>query len=97
MVILNQERGTGKTCTLIELSARNNVPIATPYDTKYIQNKAEELKLKIPNPIKINSLEDLNDIEKVYIDDIDGLIKKLFPCDVQLISMSTGDKIETIL
>lgn len=97
MIILNQERGTGKTCTLIKLSAKNNVPIAAPYDTTYIKNKAKELNLQIPNPIKINNLEDLNSVEKVYIDDMDCLIKKLFPCDVQLVSMSTGDKIETIL
>lgn len=97
MVILYQERGTGKTCTLIELSARNNVPIATSYNTTYIKKKADELNLQIPNPIKVNNLEDLRGIGKVYIDDIDGLIKKLFPCDVQLISMSTGNKIETLL
>lgn len=97
MVILYQERGTGKTCTLIELSARNNVPIATPYDTKHIKNKSEELKLQIPKPIKVNSLEDLNGIEKVYIDDMDILIKKLFPCDIQIATMSTGNKIESLL
>lgn len=97
MVILNQERGTGKTCTLIKLSAKNNVPIAVPYDTTYIKNKAKELNLQIPEPIKVNDLEDLNCIGKVYIDDIDVLIKKLFHCSVQLVSMSTGDKIETLL
>lgn len=75
MVILYQERGTGKTCTLIELLARNNVPIATAYNATYIKKKADEPNLQIPNPIKVNNLEDLRSIGKVYIDDIDGLIK----------------------
>ena len=97
MVILNQERGTGKTCTLITLSARNNIPISTPFDTLYIKAKAKELNLQIPEPISIKNLEDLNTIDKVYIDDMDILIKKIFPCDVQLIAMSAGEKIETIL
>lgn len=97
MTIIYQERGTGKTCTLIKLSAKNNIPIATPYDITYVKNKAEELNLQIPNPIKVNNLEDLNSVGKVYIDDMDCLIKKLFPCNVQLVSMSIGDKIETIL
>lgn len=96
MVILNQERGTGKTCTLIKLSAKNNVPIATPYNTTYIKVKAKELNLQIPEPIKVNDLADLNDVEKVYVDDMDCLIKKLFPCDVQLVSMSVGEKIENL-
>lgn len=96
MVILYQERGTGKTCTLIELSAQNNVPIATPYNTEYIKRKAEELNLQIPSPIAVRSLEDLKDVDKVYIDDMDGLIKKLFPCDIQLVSISVGEKIETL-
>lgn len=96
MVILYQERGTGKTCTLIELSARNNVPIATPYDAEYIKRKAKELNLQIPSPVIVRSLEDLKDVDKVYIDDMDGLIKKLFPCDIQLVSMSVGEKIETL-
>lgn len=96
MVILYQERGTGKTCTLIELSARNNVPIATPYDAEYIKRKAKELNLQIPSPITVRSLEDLKDVDKVYIDDMDGLIKKLFPCKVQIATLSIGDKIENL-
>lgn len=96
MVILNQERGTGKTCTLIKLSAKNNVPIAVPYGTAYIKQKAKELNLQIPEPIYIHNLEDLSGIDKVYVDDMDVLIKKLFPCNVQLASMSTGEKIETL-
>lgn len=97
MTILYQERGTGKTCTLITLSARNNVPIATPYDVDYIKRTADKLNLTIPNPIKVNNLEDLNGIEKVYIDDMDSLIKKLFPCDVQLATISVGEKIEALI
>ncbi|MCM1315232.1 MAG: hypothetical protein NC244_07695 [Alistipes senegalensis] len=96
MVILNQERGTGKTCTLIKLSSRNNIPIATPFNTKYIKNKAKELNLQIPEPIAIHNLNDLNGVGKVYIDDMDILIQNMFPCDTQLITMSVGDKIENL-
>lgn len=96
MVILYQERGTGKTCTLIELSARNSVPIATPYNAEYIKSKAEELNLQIPSPITVCNLEDLKGVDKVYIDDMDSLIKKLLPCDVKLVSISVGERLETL-
>lgn len=96
MVVIYQERGTGKTCTLIGLSARNNVPIATAYNAKYIEDKAKELNMTIPKPIQINSLADLKCVDKVYIDDVEGVIKKFFPCDVQAITMSVGDKVESL-
>lgn len=64
MVILNQERGTGKTCTLIKLSSQNNIPIATPFNTLYIKSKAKELNLHIPEPIAIKNLDDLNNVDK---------------------------------
>lgn len=96
MVIIYQERGTGKTCTLIELSARNNMPIATAYNPTYIKDKARELNLTIPEPIKINTLADLENVDKVYIDDAEAVIQKLFPCSVQAITMSIGDKIENL-
>lgn len=97
MVILYQERGTSKTCTLIELSARNNVPIATAYNARYIKEKAAKLNLQIPEPIVINSFEDLTNVDKIYIDDMELVIKKLFPCDVQAVTMSVGERVERLV
>ena len=93
MVILYQERCTGKTCTLISLSARNNVPIATAYNTRYIKNTAKEMGLEIPEPIHINSLDDLRGVEKVYIDEIEGLFQKIIPCKVEAITMSPDERL----
>lgn len=97
MVFLYQERGTGKTCTLIKLSAKNNIPIGVPYNARYIKGKAAELNLQIPEPIVINSFEDLTNVDKIYIDDLKLVIKKLFPCDVQAVTMSVGERVEGMI
>lgn len=47
------------------------------YTINYLQ-----IRFTNPSPITVRSLKDLKDVDKVYIDDMDGLIKKLFPCKV---------------
>lgn len=51
MEILQLPRGSGKTKHLIEYSAKYNVPIVTPFNKDCIIQMANEMGLKIPEPI----------------------------------------------
>lgn len=92
MEIFYQKRGTGNTCTLIEMSARNNIHIGVLSKTQqhYILDKANELNVKIPAPVVINELSDLNAYGAIYIDDFDCLINKLTNNNIKAVTMSEG-------
>ena len=90
MEIFYQKRGTGKTCTLIEMSAQNNVHIGVlnKAQQQVILDKANELNVKIPAPVVINELSDFNAYGAIYIDDFDLLMKKLANDNIKAVTMS---------
>lgn len=95
MEIFYQRRGTGKTCMLIMLSARNQIPIGVVNTIcKYnIKEKARQLGYTIPDPIIIEKLSDLESCGDIYIDDFDLMLDKLSHKNVKGITMS--DEIKT--
>ena len=94
MKIVNMGRGQGKTKRLIQYSSVNNIPIVcwSRQHCKIIKEMAEEMKLKIPEPI-IAENQDIQPrgkiiYDKVVIDDLGIVLRKLTGCDVDLASTS---------
>lgn len=58
MKIINLDRGQGKTTRLLYASEFNNIPIlcATLQHKKFIEERARQLGLKIPEPICVANL-----------------------------------------
>lgn len=79
------ERRCGKTTRLIELSAKEQIPILTRSagDAKCIKIDAQRMGLKIPEPISILQLiidgnhENIDDIPKIIVDDTEYILKVL--------------------
>jgi hypothetical protein len=96
MKIIAKGRGKGKTTELIKMSAEKQIPIvcATSAQCKNIVDRANGMKLKIPNPIKCTDLKGRNG--KVLIDDCDFVMKNIFcnalhGIDIEAITMSSDD------
>ena len=94
MKIVNMRRGQGKTTRLILYSSVNKVPIVcwSRQHCKIIKEMAEEMKLKIPEPI-IAENQDIQPYgsiryDKVIVDDLEFVLKKLIGSDVELATTS---------
>lgn len=83
MTYITGERRSGKTRTLIFVSAITGYPIVVPTksDVDFIKKQAKELNVKIPEPISATTLKmlsrgwiDIND--KFLIDDADSIIEQ---------------------
>ena len=96
MEVLYQKRGTGKSCTMINLSARNNIPIAVVHQVQkqHLEEQAQKLGLTIPEPIIIKQLSDLEYCGDIYIDDFDVMMNKLTDGHIKYVSMSYETKFD---
>lgn len=90
MKIVQMNRGRGKTVYLIKKSAEFKYPIICCSETqrRIIKNTAKEMGLDIPDPIPFNSinfkekLRGLNYFDKLLIDDLEYVLKRLFDKDI---------------
>lgn len=91
MTLFYQKRCTGKTCTLVLMSAKNNIPIGTAYPStkRHIEECAQEMGLNIPSPIVLKDISELKSYGEIYIDDLDIVLNKL--SKIKAATWSEGD------
>lgn len=103
MEVIQMNRGQGKTIYLIKKSAELKYPIicCSEAQRKIIKSTAKEMKLDIPDPIPINSinfkekLRGLNYFDKLLIDDLKYVLKRIFDKDIYAATV-TCDSCESI-
>ena len=83
--------GSGKTKRLLEMSAKNNIPVLVESDARVqrLLVKAQGYGVKIPAPITINQLND--GIKAVYIDDVKRLVEGVLKVSLQAITVNNDD------
>lgn len=81
--------GSGKTKEILRLSAENHVPILceSPARKERLLQRALQYGFVIPVPIVFNEVKD--DDRVVYIDDIERLLKAIFSCKVEIVTLNT--------
>ena len=91
MQIIFGNPGSGKTKVLLEMSAKNNIPILVESDARVqrLMVKAQGYGVKIPAPITINQLND--GIKAVYIDDVKRLVEGVLKVSLQAITVNNDD------
>ena len=75
MKIIFGNPGSGKTKALLELSAKNNIPVLceSAQRVQRLLVKAEGYGFKIPSPVTVDELN--NSVPAVYIDDIKRVLE----------------------
>ena len=83
--------GSGKTKRLLEMSAKNNIPVLVESEARVqrLLVKAQGYGVKIPAPITINQLND--GIKAVYIDDVKRLVEGVLKVSLQAITVNNDD------
>lgn len=93
--IICKVRGQGKTYDLILESARTGTPILTAYDSEYIVRQAQEMGIKIKQPMsrreyeyfrRNGSLSWRNWNGKLLIDEVDGLLRQMLDADIETVT-----------
>ncbi len=92
MKIIIGANGSGKTKKIIEFSAANNVPILCESKARAdrLLQKALGYGIKIPLPIVFEDLKN-SPIKVVCIDEINGLIEKVFQVKVEAVTINVDD------
>lgn len=96
MQILFGNPGSGKTKALLEMSAKNNIPVLCESEARVqrLLYKAQGYGVKIPAPITINQLND--GIKAVYIDDVKRLVEVVLKVDLKAITVNRDEECEVI-
>lgn len=82
MDIILKERGHGKTENLIYLSSQTGIPIVC-MKPEYVIQRANELRIQIPNPLSPQELSNLDEKpQSIYIDEMSIVLKKLLNCSI---------------
>lgn len=91
MQIIFGNPGSGKTKRLLEMSAKNNIPVLVESDARVqrLLVKAQGYGVKIPAPITINQLND--GIKAVYIDDVKRLVEGVLKVSLKAITVNNDD------
>lgn len=93
--IICKGRGQGKTRDLILESARTGTPILTAYDSRYIVQQAQDMGIKIKQPMtrreyeyfrRNGSLSWRNWNGKLLIDEVDGLLRQMLEADIEKVT-----------
>lgn len=93
--IICKGRGQGKTRDLILESVRTGTPILTAYDSRYIVQQAQDMGIKIKQPMtrreyeyfrRNGSLSWKNWNGKLLIDEVDGLLRQMLDADIETVT-----------
>lgn len=93
--IICKGRGQGKTRDLILESARTGTPILTAYDSRYIVQQAQDMGIKIKQPMtrrkyeyfrRNGSLSRRNWNGKLLIDEVNGLLRQMLEADIEKVT-----------
>ena len=87
--------GSGKTKALLEMSAKNNIPVLCESQARVerLLVKAEGYGYKIPLPITVNSL---GSVKEVYIDDVKRVLEGIFNVNIAGITVNRDDELEVV-
>jgi hypothetical protein len=97
MKILRKPRGMGKTYDLIRESARTGTPILTAFEPRHIVELANQLEMKIPEPLSISRYKILkNDSDwfikkwnkRLLIDDVESVLNYLLNASVDAVTVT---------
>ena len=96
MEIVQMDRGQGKTMFLIKKSAESQCPIVcySEKQAQLIKERAEEIGLDIPDPIKLKfpnfkeSFKGRKIENGILIDDVDYVLERLFGSKINIVTTS---------
>ena len=96
MKILFWNPGSGKTKALLEMSAKNGIPVLCESEARVqrLLYKAQGYGVRIPMPITINQLNE--GIKAVYIDDVKRLVEVVLKVDLRAITVNRDEECEVI-
>lgn len=88
--------GSGKTKALLELSAKNNIPVLCESQARVerLLVKAKGYGYDIPLPVTMNSLSE--DVKEVYIDDIKRVLDAVLHTSLAGITVNSDEDLEVV-
>lgn len=98
MEIINIRRGFGKTTNLIYESNKKDIPIVcgSKSQCRFIEEKAEQMRIRIPKPIWIYDLCDSNKFrggekpERILIDELPNVLSSIIGCTIDTATMTSN-------
>lgn len=96
MKIIFGNPGSGKTKALLELSAKNNIPVLCESASRVqrLLVKAEGYGFKIPSPLTVDELN--SSIPTVYVDDVKHLLEVVLNIRLAGITINRDDCVEIV-
>ena len=96
MKIIFGNPGSGKTKALLELSAKNNIPVLCESAARVqrLLVKAEGYGYKIPSPLTVDELN--SNVPAVYIDDVKRLLEIGLNIKLAGITINRDDDVEVV-
>ena len=96
MKIIFGNPGSGKTKALLEMSAKNNIPVLCESAARVqrLLVKAEGYGFKIPAPLTVDEID--SSIPAVYIDDIKRVLEIVLNIRLAGITVNRDDDVEVI-
>lgn len=94
MKIIFGAPGSGKTKAILELSAKNNIPVLCESSARVrrLLEKAQGYGFDIPTPVTIADLD--GSVEKVYIDDIKRVLDVALKINLCGVTVNHVEEIE---
>lgn len=88
--------GSGKTKALLELSAKNNIPVLCESQARVerLLAKARGYGYDIPLPITVNGLNE--SVKEIYIDDIKRVLDVVLNASLAGITVNSDENLEVI-
>jgi hypothetical protein len=96
MKIIFGNPGSGKTKALLEMSAKNNIPVLCESAARVqrLLVKAEGYGFKIPAPLTVDEID--SSVPAVYIDDIKRVLEIVLNIRLAGITVNRDDDVEVI-
>ena len=96
MKIIFGNPGSGKTKALLEMSAKNNIPVLCESAARVqrLLVKAEGYGFKIPAPLTVDEID--SSVPAVYIDDIKRVLEIVLNIILAGITVNRDDDVEVI-
>lgn len=96
MKIIFGNPGSGKTKALLEMSAKNNIPVLCESAARVqrLLVKAEGYGFKIPTPLTVDEID--SSVPAVYIDDIKRVLEIVLNIRLAGITVNRDDDVEVI-
>ena len=96
MKIIFGNPGSGKTKALLEMSAKNNIPVLCESAARVqrLLVKAEGYGFKIPAPLTVDEID--SSVPAVYIDDIKRVLEIVLNIRLAGVTVNRDDDVEVI-